>query len=385
VSSRLLPTYFLFQATSTAVFSSSIFVVYYEQRVGLTLAAVLGLQAYNTGLRALLELPCGKLADRWSRRGCLVLSGVALFAGMALLVTWPALAAAVIAETLLATSTALRSGADSALLFDTLRAEARSELYPRAESRAHAVASIGSGAAAIAGGLLASVDLRLPYAATALAALATTLVASALPEARPKDEGGPRATLGEAASIAARTRAVRWTMGLAAFAVVGSHVYFYLQQPYLQGVGVPVAAFGFVFAATKGLTALVAMQAHRIDTTLGQRGAAALMAATAAAGLGGMALVGGPAGAALILTRGLLDGMWMPLVNIYLNRVVDSRLRATLLSLQNLIARLALSATLAGLGWVTGWLSLEATLAATALAAALGGAALVLTRTRRGL
>jgi hypothetical protein len=301
---------------------------------------------------------------------------------MALLVAWPALAPAVLAETLLATSTALRSGADSALLFDTLRAEARSEVYPAAESRAHAVASIGSATAAILGGLLASVDLRLPYAATALAALGMVVVAAALPEARPPDAAGARATLGEAALTAARTRVVRWAMSLAAFAVVLSHVYFYLQQPYLQAIGVPVAVFGFVFAATKVVTAAVATQAHRIDAVLGERGAAGLMAAISGVGLGGMALVGGPAGATLILTRGLLDGLWMPLTNIYLNRVVASRLRATMLSLQNLIARIALSATLAGLGLVSGWLALETTLAITALAAAAGGTLLVATHAR---
>lgn len=382
--SRLLPTYYLFQATSTSVFSSSIFVVFYEQYVGLTLAVVLGLQSYNTAVRALLELPCGRLADRWSRRGCLVLSGVALFAGMTVLVAWPALVPAVLAETLIATSTALRSGADSALLFDTLRAEQRTDVYPGAESRAHAVASIGSGAAAVIGGLLAAVDLRLPYAASALAALTTTVVAASLPEARPSDAGGPRATLVEAARTAARTRAVRWAMALAAFVVVFSHVYFYLQQPYLKAIGVPVAVFGFVFAATKAVTAMVATQAHRIDAIVGERGAAALMAAVPVVGLGGMALAGGRAGAALILTRGLLDGLWMPLTNIYLNRVVSSGMRATMLSLQNLIARLALSATLAVLGLVTGWLALETTLAITALAAAGGGALLVATHARHG-
>jgi hypothetical protein len=382
VPSRLLPTYYLFQATSTSVFSSSIFVVFYEQHVGLTLAVVLGLQSYNTGVRALLELPCGKLADRWSRRGCLVVSALALVVGMMVVVVWPALAPAVLAETLLATSTALRSGADSALLFDTLRVEDRSELYPGAESRAHAVASIGSAAAAIIGGLLASVDLRLPYVASAVAGLVTAGVAAALPEMRPEDAGGARATLAEAARTAVRTRPVRWAMALAAFAVVLSHVYFFLQQPYLKAVGVPVAVFGIVFAATKVVTAAVATQAHRLDGTLGQRGAAALMAAVPVVGLGGMAMVAGPAGAALILTRGLLDGLWMPLTNIYLNRVVSSRLRATMLSLQNLLARIALSATLAVLGLASGWLALETTLAVTALAAAVGGVVLVATHLR---
>jgi hypothetical protein len=294
------------------------------------------------------------------------------------------LTSAVLAETLLAAATALRSGADTALLFDGLHAEGRAALYPRAESRAQAIASIGSGLAAILGGLLASVDLRLPYVATALAASGTMLVATALPEARPLDAGGPGATLAEAARVAARSGAVRWSIALAVFAVVLSHVYYYLQQPYLETIGVPVAAFGVVFAATKGLTAAIATQAHRIDVALGPRGAAALMAATAATGLGGMAVVTGPAGAALIGTRGLLDGLWMPLINIHLNRVVDSRLRATLLSLRNLIARLALSATLAALGFASGWLPLGATLGLTALAAVGGGVVLVLWRAHLG-
>lgn len=382
MSSRLLPIYFLFQATSTSVFSSSIFVVFYEEHVGLTLAVILGLQSYTTAVRALLELPCGALADRWSRRGCLVLSGTALGVASTLLVVWPTFATAVLAETLFASCSALRSGADSALLFDTLRVEERGAEYPGAESRAHAVASMGSAVAAIAGGLLAGVDLRLPYAATALAALATVIVASMLVEKRPADAGGPRGTLAEAAATALRTPVIRWAMGLAAFAVVLSHVYFFLQQPYLKAIGVPVAVFGFVFAATKAVTAIVATQAHRVDDVLGQRATAGLMAVVAAVGLGGMALVAGPIGAVLILTRGALDGLWMPLTNIYLNRVVSSRLRATMLSLQNLGSRLTLAAMLAGLGLVTGVLALDTTLALTALAAVVGGAVLVASHAR---
>src|SRR5439155_994006 len=80
---------------------------------------------------------------------------------------------------------------------------------------------------------------------------------------------------------------------------------------------------------------------------LGARGATAVMVAAPAVGLGAMSVVGRPEGAALILTRGMLDGLWQPLLNVYMNRLVDSRLRATMLSLQSLVARLALAAVVA--------------------------------------
>src|SRR5262249_10417420 len=92
-----------------------------------------------------------------------------------------------------------------------------------------------------------------------------------------------------------------------------------------------------------------------------------------AGGPGPRAVGGVPAGALLILTRGLLDGLWMPMVNVYLNRLVASRLRATTLSLQSVLARLTLAVTLAMLGVLTARLGLASTLASVAAAIALVG------------
>jgi predicted MFS family arabinose efflux permease len=277
------------------------------------------------------------------------------------------------------TATALRSGADSALLYDALKADSRLGDYPRNEGLGQALASFGSGAAAVLGGLLAAIDLRLPYAATALMACVTAAIASRLPEAprtarlRP---GGFR-VLREAARRAAATSGVPWTIALAAFAVVASHVYYYLQQPYLLEIGIPVAAFGFVFAGTKAVTALVASAAHRIDEAVGERRATGIMAAVPTLGLASMAAATGPLGALLILSRGVLDGLWMPLLNIYMNRRVESDVRATTLSLMNVVSRLALAAALALIGLVVAEVGLTATLLTSAIAAATAGALLV--------
>jgi hypothetical protein len=140
---------------------------------------------------------------------------------------------------------------------------------------------------------------------------------------------------------------------------------------------VPLGLFGVVFAATKIVTALVAGAAHRVDARVGARGASALMTLVPALGLGAMAAVTSPAGAGLVLTRGLLDGLWQPLCNVYQNRLVGSHLRATVLSLQSLVARLALALTLTLLGVGLRAGSLAAALVAVVAAVITLGAALV--------
>jgi MFS family permease len=375
-----LTRYYLYQAAATSTFFQAIFFPYYEQRAGLAVSTILLLQAGNTGLRACLDMPFGALADRWSRRLCMAASSSGILVGAALLLVWPSLVTACIAEALFAMAAALRSGADSALLFDTLRADGHVERYPAAESRGQAVAAIGSGATAVLGGLMASVDLRLPYLATIVLSVVGVVVALRLDDRRPADGARrrERGHMGEAARFALHTPAVRWSMAVAVIAVTASHVFYFLQQPYLQAIGVPVAVFGVVFALTKLVTAWVASLAHRVDHALGQRRTTALMLAMPVIGLGGMVFATTPIAAAWILTRGVLDGLWMPLANVYVNRRVDSRLRATLLSLQSVLARLTLAAALGLLGLATTRLALSTTFAIAAIGVAATGVGLVL-------
>jgi hypothetical protein len=382
--SRLLRSYYAFQFFFSSTFYQAIFFVFYAEQVGLTAAAVLSLQSYYLAMRAAFELPAGALADRWSRRGCLVCAGLAISAGAALMVSFPSLPTAVAGETLLAIGAALRSGVDSALLYDGLTSLGAAERYPRAEGRGQAVAAIGSGLAAIAGGALASFDVRLAYYGTLLMMLGAAAVAGGL-------RGGEVAAarrapawqlIASAAREVANSARIRWVMALAIFAVVFSHVYFYGQQPLLLELGVPVLWFGFLFAAVKGVTSVVATQAYRLDAALGERGATVVMIAITILGLGALSFTGSAWGALLLLSRGLFDGLWQPLIQVYLNRQAASELRATLLSLQNLASRLALASVVGGFGFATAQLGLTATFGLAAATAAIAGTLLVVTASR---
>ena len=78
----------------------------------------------------------------------------------------------------------------------------------------------------------------------------------------------------------------------------------------------------------------------------------------------------------------MLDGLWQPLLNVYMNRLVESPLRATMLSAQSFVGRLALAGALGLLGVGTAHVGLGSTLAAAAIAAACVGVALVMTGPR---
>ena len=371
-----LAPYFVYQALANTSFFQAVFFVFYQEWAGLSLATVLWTQTYNIMLRAVLEVPFGIVADRTSRRLCLTVGMLLSALAAGLLIGWPTLATVVVAETLFAAGTALRSGADSALLYDLLKDAGRLDAYPHAEGRGQGAAAIASGTTAVLGALLAASDMRLPYVVTGVTAVWAAIVALRLPIDRHAHRSREPARMRDAARLASGSSRLVWSMGLAAFAVASSHVYYYLQQPYWRALGVPLGAFGLLFAGTKIVTALVASRAARVDAALGSRGATMVMTAAGALGLGAMSLATSPIAALLVLTRGFLDGLWMPLTNVWVNRLVPSRLRATMLSLQNLVARLALSGVLAIAGIATAQIGLGATLGCAAVVVALVGAGL---------
>jgi MFS family permease len=104
----ILRSYYLYQAAANCVFFQPIFFIYYQRHAGLGAATVLWLESYNTAVRALLDFPLGALADRTSRRRCLVVAAAAVALGATALLVRPGLAVAVGAETLFAAASALR-------------------------------------------------------------------------------------------------------------------------------------------------------------------------------------------------------------------------------------------------------------------------------------
>jgi MFS family permease len=231
---------------------------------GLSDAQVSGLFALWSVTGFLTEIPAGALADRWSRRGVLVLAGVLQAAGFAVWTAAPAPAAFAAGFVLWGISSALMSGAAEALVYDGLTAVGAAGSYARVNGRMSAAELLVQIPTAFAASALFAVG---GYPLAGWVSVGTCLAAAALalrfPEPpRAADDASMAGTLRRGLAQALRRPALRLTV--LAVALVGGLDAVEEYFPVLAGQwGVPTAAVP--------VAVLVVALAGAVGATLGGR------------------------------------------------------------------------------------------------------------------
>jgi predicted MFS family arabinose efflux permease len=143
----------------------------------------------------LLEVPSGILADRWSRRGVVLLAQAALIVSVVIGGLSPNVGVYIVAALFLGVFFALQSGTFESIAYDTVLEETgESELFERTIGRIRFVESAGLVVSAIAGGLLAEVvPLRATYFMTVpfIVAAAVALMRFREPRLHQAESGEP--------------------------------------------------------------------------------------------------------------------------------------------------------------------------------------------------
>jgi MFS family permease len=291
----------------------------------------------------LAEVPLGVLADRVGRRTTLLFAALANSCGCALYVRGRGFTTYAAAELAFALTTALQSGADSALLFDAYAADGRAHEFARAKGLLEAVGLAGASAAFVLAGLLvtANGDPTRTYLATGLLSLVGAGAAFALVEP-------PRtSTLHIRQHVAETLRDLIRTPGLIATLVYAALVYAALRaanallwNPVLAEASVPLSAYGPLTAAVTLLGAFTAWRADALQRRLGVAPLAFAIAASLVAMYTLLALAPGAWGAPLIASHGLALGVAPVFIVDLLNRRIHAaERRATLLSFESLLQR----------------------------------------------
>ncbi len=349
--SRNLRLFYLFRLLATSYLYVPIFMLFQEGR-GLSFFERLALGGIYAGVIVAVESPTGVFADRIGRRRSMMLGALTMAASCLVAFKAHSFGAFVVAESLAAVSMALCSGADSAYLFDLLLEHDRVHEYGRRESAASAWHLLGSAIAFAGGGLLAQIDLTLPYLVTAGVASIAAIVACLLEEERTRAPREPArvAMRSWAREMRAAVRDVTgngrlaWLIGYSAVVFMLLRATIYLYQPYLEERGLSPAGIGLLFAGVYIVAATVAYRTHLLRRRFGDELLLwSLLGALAVSFIGLAGVAHGPWMLSLLLVQAVANGIYSPLTKPLMNReITDSSRRAAVLSIESMARRFAI-------------------------------------------
>lgn len=170
------------------------------------------LMAVNISVLALFnfifDIPSGMLADKWSRKGTLMISAVALALSSVMYGVSTGIATVLLATVLYGVYVVTTSGTYQALMYDSLHEQNRSDQYSKYNGRAYALFLIGVTFANIASGYIAdATSFQMNFFVTVISCLVNIAVIVSLVEPKfhkPTEDKSMVRQLGTATMIIAR-------------------------------------------------------------------------------------------------------------------------------------------------------------------------------------
>ena len=226
----------------------------------------------------LTEVPSGWLADHWRRKNVLVLGAALWAAGCLCLWAAGGFAAVVVGQVLMGLAASLQSGADSALLYDSLLCTGAQSRYLRSESRRHGIAMVSLATASALAGPLYAWDVDAIFALSTMAYLLSGICAFALVEPPRHRVYRGRFDLSAMIRVVLQecryNRVVLWVVLFAGGLMAATKASVWTQQAYLLLLEVDLYWFGPITAAALLVGGLVSQFGPSIDpSALVQRSA----------------------------------------------------------------------------------------------------------------
>ena len=354
---RTLLTLNIFAALKMTLFPMAVITLFWKDEIGLSLTEILSLQVFFSLASVVMEYPSGYVSDRLGYRWALIVACLFGLVGWAWYLVADTFWGVLVAELLLGVSYAFISGSDTALLFETLRAGGRVDLYTRCDGRMVGWGQGGEAAGALFAGLMYAHWPLLPFVAQIVVWGVALALCLSLREPKAESCGPVTSHLAEALRVCRHafleSAAIRATivsgmlLGLASFYMV------WLVQPYMQECRVPLTWFGPAWAGANLVVALAAASSHRVQKRVGMRGMYLLFFALIVVAYFGLGVTTALGGFLFYYLLTAMRGLQGPLMRSRLQLLSQRSNRASILSLHSLVFRLGFVAT----GPVVGWLA----------------------------
>jgi MFS family permease len=346
---------YVFQILRGMFFSVPIMVLFWQEN-GLSLMEVMILQSLFSMTVVVLEIPTGYFADVFGRKKSLIVASFFGFIGFAIYSISYNFYQFLIAEILLAIAISFISGADSALLYDTLKDLKKENLYKKIYGNVLFYGLIGMSVASVIGGYVGEINLRWTlYLSLPFMALLIPLSFSLKEPKRHEvifEKGYILELFKIIKTVVLKNKKIKWLIVYAGIIAGfnGAAVWFY--QPYFIISGLEIAHFGIVFASFQIMAALSSKYAHKIEEILGQKFSLVLLIFLSGISYLLMSNFVYLFSFSFAFLQQFVRGFLRPIIEDYINKLISSEIRATVLSIQNMSGKLFYAFIIPIIGWV---------------------------------
>ena len=325
-----------------------IWVLYLRDELGFSLTQVTLLDVPFFLLVLFAEVPTGAVADRFGRKYSMMLGAGFYAVAVAVLGVADNYIVVLVSYAAWGLSVTFRSGADTALLFDSMKEAGREADFPNTNGVLYAARSTALLAGLLLGApLAAATSFSFTFEISALIAAAAFVVAWTMHEPAHSREHAQEPyfrTLAAGLHEAWRKPALRYVIlyaGIMSAGVFGPLAVF--QQPWLAEHGVTTSQLGLWQAPARGAAVFSALIIGWLLVRVGERTAFFALPVTLTACTFALAGIDHAWVAVAFIGMGFVSGMQDPFVASYVNHRIDSKRRATVLSVQNVVQNLILA------------------------------------------
>ncbi|MBS3111821.1 MFS transporter [Candidatus Woesearchaeota archaeon] len=338
-------------------------IVLFFQENGLSMKEVLLLQSiFSIGI-ILFEIPSGYFSDVIGRKTTIVIGCILGFLGFSIYSFSYGFWGFLIAELTLGLGSSFLSGTDSAIIYDSLIQSKKEKDYKKIEGRMLSVGNFSEAIASFLGGFVALISLRTPFYIETILMLFTIPLAFTLIEPKRQkyeNEEGPIKEIIKIVKYSIHHNGeIKWLIFYSGFIGASTLTMVWFIQPYFQFVGLPLAYFGIAWGILNLSVGIFSLYAHKIEFFFGRKKSLISLIFISFIGYMLLGIFSSLWAISFIILFYFVRGISGPILKDYVNKIISSNMRATVLSVKNLFGRLVFAIIGPFIGWITDIYSLQ--------------------------
>ncbi len=341
---RNIPVYYTYMGLFQLIIGPIIMLYLLDK--GLNYTEIMVMEAFFSVAVVVLEVPSGAVGDLLGRRSSLFLAGIFMALGAVAYITGTRIWQFMLGEALFACGMSLKSGSDTAIVYDSLKTLGKEKTFADIQGKGEAYALGAQIIGSILSGFVYSLNKELPLLISAVLMVGSSVAALYLYEIKTYEnekKPGYFQQIAISARFLVNQQRVRSIVLYGVFFFVFFRIGFWYYQPYFQDVDIPDKYFGLLFALFNIVATLTARSAGKlIERTKGK--SMILLSVLMAASFVLLGVTRYPIGFVFICLQQVARGLQVPVFMKYMNKHIPSNQRATIISFSSLLKNLAATA-----------------------------------------